>query len=103
VPRISLKVGSITDVIQGPGTDELQKEFDQKSGEEVIQMAGPMTSSKKTRGNAAFRLETLVTASRNRLDLYLLAVNDFEDGSGEYKGAVYESIYRAEVARSRGH
>ena len=102
VPRISLKVGSITDVIQGPGTDKLREEFDQKSEEQLIQMAGPMTPSKETRGYAAFRLETMVTGSRNRIDLYLLALNDFEDGSGEYKGAVYQSIYRAELARSHG-
>src|SRR5712692_8559195 len=36
VPRISLKVGSITDVIQGPGTDKLREEFDQKSEEQLI-------------------------------------------------------------------
>ena len=102
VPRISLKVGSITDVIQGPGTDKLREEFDQKSEEQLIQMAGPMTPSKETRGYAAFRLETLVAGSKNRVDLYLLALNDFEDGSGEYKGAIYQSIYRAELAGSRG-
>lgn len=102
VPRISLKVGSIIDVIQGPGANKLREEFDQKTEEQLIQMAGPMTASKETRGYAALRLETLVTKSKNRIDLYLLALNDFEDGSGEYKGAVYESIYRAELARSRG-
>jgi hypothetical protein len=103
VSRISLKRGSITDVIQGPGVEKLQKEFDGKSEEQIIQMAGPMTPSKETRMNAAFRLETLVTESKNRLDLYLLALNDFEDGSGEYKGAVYQAIYRAELAKTRGN
>ncbi len=102
VPRMNLKAGSITDVIQGHGTDKLREEFEQKSEEQLIQMAGPMTPSKETRTNAAFRLETLITGSKNRIDLYLLALNDFEDGSGEYKGAVYQSIYRAELARSRG-
>jgi hypothetical protein len=102
VSRISLKRGSITDVIQGPGVEKLEKEFDGKSEEQIIQMAGPMTSSKETRMNAAFRLETLVTDSKNRIDLYLLALNDFEDGSGEYKGAVYQSIYRAELAKTQG-
>jgi hypothetical protein len=29
-------------------------------------------------------------------------LDDFEDDSGEYNGAVYKSIYRAELARSRG-
>jgi len=102
VPLIQLKVGSIADVIQGPGTDKRREEFDHKSEEQLIQMAGPMTPSKETRGNAAFRLQTLVTGSKNRIDLYLLALNDFEDGSSEYKGAVYESIYRAELAKSHG-
>jgi hypothetical protein len=102
VPLIKLRVGSIADVIQGPGTDKLREEFDHKSEEQLIQMAGPITPSKETRGNAAFRLETLVTSSKNRIDLYLLALNDFEDASGEYKGAVYQSIYRAELAKARG-
>jgi hypothetical protein len=63
----------------------------QKDSQQIIQMAGPGTPSKETRGKAAFRLETLVTGNKNRIDL---ALNDFEDGSGEYKGAVYQSIYR---------
>ena len=65
-------------------------------------MSGPTTPSEETRGYAAFRLETLVTGSKDWVELYLLALNDFEDGSGEYKGAVYQSIYRAEPAKSRG-
>jgi len=43
----------------------------------------------------------LVTESKNRVDLYLLALNDFEDGSSEYKDAIYQSIYRAELAKKR--
>jgi hypothetical protein len=102
VSRISLKRRLITDVIQGPGVEKLEKEFGSRSEEQIIQMAGPMTSSQETRMNAAFWLETLVTESKNRIDLYLLALNDFEDGSGEYKGAVYQAIYRAELAKMRG-
>jgi len=102
VSRISLKRRLITDVIQGPGVEKLEKEFEGRSEEQIIQMAGPMTSSQETRMNASFWLETLVTESKNRIDLYLLALNDFEDGSGEYKGAVYQSIYRAELAKMRG-
>lgn len=102
MPRVSLKVGSIADVIQGPGTEKLQMEFDGKSEEQIIHVAGPMTQSKETRTYAAFRLQTLVTGSKNRIELYLLALNDFEDGSGEYKGAVYQSIYRAELAKVHG-
>jgi hypothetical protein len=102
VPHIDLKVGRIEDQVQGPILEKLHKQTDGKSEEQIIQMAGPTTQSVEDRVNAAFRLETLVTTSKNRIDLYLLALNDFEDGSGEYKGAIYEAIYRAELARVRG-
>jgi hypothetical protein len=103
VSRITLKKRPITDVIQGPGVEKLEKEFDGRSEEQIIQTAGPMTSSQETRMTAAFWLETLVTESKNRIDLYLLALNDFEDGSGEYKGAVYQAIYRSELAKTPGN
>jgi hypothetical protein len=102
VSRISLKVGSITDQVQGPEVEKLRKEFDGKSEEQLIQIAGPSTPSKETRTYAAFWLETRVTGSENLINLYLLALNDFEDASGEYKGAVYQSIYRAELAKTHG-
>jgi hypothetical protein len=102
VPRISLKIGLIEDVVQGPGLEEHRKEIEGKTEEQLLQMAGPMTSSIETRMFAAFRLETLITRSKNRIDLCLLALNDFEDGSGEYRSAVYESIYRAELAMAHG-
>ena len=100
--RISLKVGAIEDVVHGPGLERQRNEIEGKTEEELIQMAGPMTQSTETRMFAAFRLETLIADSKNRIDLYLLALNDFEDASGEYRGAVHESIYRAELARARG-
>ncbi|HXX17822.1 MAG TPA: hypothetical protein VEJ46_00320 [Candidatus Acidoferrum sp.] len=102
VSHISLKIGSIDDVVQGPQLEEHWKEIEGKNEEQLIQLAGPMTASLKTRMFAAFRLETLVHESRNRIDLYMLALNDFQDGSGEYRDAVYNSIYRAEAARARG-
>jgi hypothetical protein len=102
VPRISLQVGSIEDQVQGPVPEKHRKEIEGKTEEQIIQMAGPTNPSIEARVIAAFRLETLVTSSKNRIDLYLLALNDFEDGSGEYKGAVYQSIYRAELAKLRG-
>jgi hypothetical protein len=98
MPRISLKPGRIEDVVQGPGLEEHRKEIEGKTEEELIYLAGPMTSSLDTRMYAAFRLQTLVSESKNRIDLYLLALNDFEDASSEYRGAVYQSIYRAELA-----
>ena len=98
MPRISLKTGRIEDVVQGPGLEEHRKEIEGKTEEELIYLAGPMTSSLDTRMYAAFRLQTLVSESKNRIDLYLLALNDFEDASSEYRGAVYQSIYRAELA-----
>ena len=100
--RMSLRVGSITDVAQGPGIDKIKRDFDAKTEEELIQLAGPTTESRETRALAAFRLETLVSTSRNRIDLYLLALNDFNDASGEYRGAIYQAIYRAELAKAQG-
>ena len=64
-------------------------------------MAGPKSVSIDTRLFAAYRLETLVTDSRNRIALYLLAFNEVGDASGEYREAVYRAIYRAELAKMR--
>ena len=102
MPRISLKVGSIEDVTQGPGLEEHRSQIAGKTEDELIKLAGPMTGSQETRMYAALRLETLVSKSKNRIEFYLLALNDFEDGSGEYKSAIYQSIYRAELAKVRG-
>jgi len=39
---------------------------------------------------------------KSLIDLYLLAMNDIRnDASGEYRSAIYESIYRAELAKAR--
>jgi hypothetical protein len=99
--RINLKAGSIEEVVQGPEVEKYRKEFAGKTEEQLIQLAGPMTTSQETRMFAAFRLETLVSGSKNRIELYLLALNDFQDGSSEYRDAVYQSIYRAELAKVR--
>jgi hypothetical protein len=101
VPRLSLKVGSIDDVVQGPALEEHRKELEGKTEEELIRMAGPATKSIDTRLFAAYRLETLVADSRNRIELYLLVLNEVRDASGEYRDAVYQAIYRAEVAKAR--
>jgi hypothetical protein len=100
--QTSIKVGSIEDAVQGPGVEKYRKEFAIKTEEQLIQLAGPMTTSLETRMFAAHRLETLVSGSKNRIELYLLALNDFQDGSSEYRDAVYQSIYRAELAKARG-
>jgi len=98
MPRISLKSGTIDDVVQGPGVEKHRKEIAGKTEEELIRLAGPMTSSGETRTFAAYALETSVSGSKNRIELYLLALNDFEDASSEYREAVYQSIFRAELA-----
>jgi len=95
-------VGSIDDVVQGPALEEHRKEIEGKTEEQLIQLAGPATSSEETRIFAADRLGTLVSESKNRFELYLLVMNDFEDASSEYRSAVYESIYRAELAKAQG-
>lgn len=101
VSCLSLKVGSIEDVVQGPALEEHKKEIEGKTEEQLIQMAGPTSKSIDTRLFAAYRLQTLVTDSRNRIELYLLALNEVRDASGEYRDAVYQAIYRAELAKAR--
>jgi hypothetical protein len=100
VPHIALQAGSINDVVQGPALEQHRKEIEGKTEEQLIQLAGPSAPS-ETRLFAAFQLETSVVNSKNRIDLYLLAMNDIRtDASGEYRGAIYESIYRAELANA---
>lgn len=101
VSRLTLRIESLDDVVQGPALEEHRKELQGKSEEELIQMAGPKSVSIDTRLFAAYRLETLVTDSRNRIALYLLAFNEVGDASGEYREAVYRAIYRAELAKMR--
>lgn len=102
VRGIVLQTRPIDDVVQGPGLERHRKEIEGKTEEQLIRMAGPSTPSYEVRLFAAYRLETSVLRSKNRIGLYLLAINDVDDSSGEYRGAVYESIYRAELARVRG-
>jgi len=98
MPRIGLKPGTIEDVVQGPGVEKHRQEIAGKTEEELIRLAGPMTSSGETRTFAAYALETSVSGSKNLIELYLLALNDFEDATSEYREAVYQSIFRAELA-----
>jgi len=102
VSRLTLTVEPLEDVVQGPALEKHRKEIQGKNEEELIQMAGPTSGSIDTRLFAAYRLETLVTDSRNRIDLYLLAFNEVGDASGEYREAVYLAIYRAELAKMQG-
>jgi len=101
VSRLTLKAGSIDDVVQGPALERHRKELEGKTEEQLIQLAGPNSRSIDTRLFAAYRLETLVTDSKNRIELYLLALNEVQDDSGEYRAAVYQAIYRAELAKAR--
>ena len=101
VSHLTLKVESLEDVVQGPGVEKHKKELEGKTEEELIQMASPASKSYESRLFAAFRLETLVTDSRNRVELYLLALNEVRDASEEYRYAVYQAIYRAELAKAR--
>ena len=101
VSKLTLTVEPLEDVVQGPSLEKHRKEIQGKNEEELIQMAGPTSGSIDTRLFAAYRLETLATDSRNRIELYLLAFNEVSDGSGEYREAVYQAIYRAELAKMR--
>lgn len=102
VSKLTLKVEPLENVIQGPALEKHRKEIQGKNEDELIHMAGPTSGSIDTRLFAAYRLETLVTDSRNRIELYLLAFNEVRDASGEYREAVYQAIYRAELAKMQG-
>src|SRR5438270_1362872 len=91
--RLNLKTGSLGYVVQGPAVEKHRAEIEGKTEEDLIRLAGPTTPSLETRLLAAFQLENSVSASKNRINLYLLALNEFKDASGEYRTAVYESIY----------
>ena len=44
-----------------------------------------------------------VELDKNRLELYLLAINEGQPGaSHEYRSSVCQAIYRAETAKARG-
>jgi hypothetical protein len=101
VSSLKLKVGRIDDVVQGPWLEERRKEIEGKTEEELIRMAGPTGKSPDTRQLAADRLETLITSDKNRIELYLLALNEIRDASGEYRDSIYQAIYRAELAHKR--
>jgi hypothetical protein len=101
VPSITLQTKPIEDVVQGPSLERHRGEIEGKTEDQLIQIAGPRTPSADTRLLAALKLETSVSTSKNLIDLYLLAMNDIQDdASGEYRSAVYESIYRAELAKA---
>ena len=87
--------------MQGPALEKRRREIEGKTEEELIEMAGPTTRSIDTRLFAAYRLETLVTDDKNRIELYLLALNKVLDRSGEYRDAIYQAIYRAALAKAR--
>lgn len=101
VSQITLEVGNIDDVVQGPIVEEHRKEMQAKTEEQLIRMAGPSNRSYDMRLLAAEWLQTLVTTSTNRVDLYLLAINEVRDASEEYRSAVYAAIYRAEKANKQ--
>lgn len=102
VANSTLQTRPIEDVVQGPSLERHRGEIDGKTEAQLIQTAGPRTPSVDTRLLAALKLETSVSTSKNLIDLYMLALNDIQDdASGEYRSAVYESIYRAELAKAR--
>src|SRR4029079_13030119 len=79
VPRLTLEKRPVEEVVQGALLQEHKKEIEGKTEEELIQMAGPATASIDTRLIAVYELEVSVSRSNNRLDIYLLAINDIRD------------------------
>jgi hypothetical protein len=91
------------EVTQGPAGQAHKAEIEGKTEEQLIEMAGPATSSLDTRKFAALALKSSVSRSKNRVDIYLLAMNDVEDdASGEYLDAIYTAAYRAELGGAKG-
>src|SRR6266480_5424085 len=90
--RISLRPTPIEEKVSGPRLEQHRKEIEGKTEEQLIELAGPMTSSLESRSFAAFAFEASVSTSANRIALYLLAMNNCrEDVSSEYLGAIYEA------------
>jgi hypothetical protein len=103
VAKMKLEVRRIDELVSGPGFERRRKEVEGKSEEELIRLAGPGAGRGAPREFAAIALQASVVTSRNRLELYLLAINEGRPGaSHEYRSSVYQAIYRAETARARG-
>jgi hypothetical protein len=103
VPRLTLEKRPLEEVVEGPWLQDHKKEIEGKIEEELIEMAGPATASIDARQLAVYELEVSIARSKNRLDIYLLAMNDIQDtASREYLGAVHTAAFRAELARAKG-
>jgi hypothetical protein len=103
VPRLTLEKRPLEEVVEGPWLQEHKKEIEGKTEEELIEMAGPATASIDARQLAVYELEVSLSRSKNRLDIYLLAMNDIQDtASREYLAAVHTAAFRAELARVKG-
>ena len=106
VQQLRLEPQSPDPWVRSSRTMEAQWERMQRYTEDqLIRVAGPDTppTEWEARFVAVVALAATVTTSRNRIELYLLAMNDNEyDASGEYRGAVIGAILRAEVAKARG-
>lgn len=104
VSHTSLEIRPLDSLVQGPApaVERHRKSIEGKSEEELIKMAGP-TSYDEPGWLAALALQGSVTTSKNRIELYLLLMNESKaDASSEYRRSIYEAIYRAETARARG-
>lgn len=103
VSKTDLRPRPIETLVQGPAVDRHRNEIEGKSEEELIHMAGPVSPPRAPRWLAAFALQASVATSKNRIALYVLLLNDLEaDASDEYRGSIYQAIYRAETAKARG-
>ena len=103
VPRLTLEKRPVEEVVGGPWLQEHKKEIEGKTEEELIEMAGPATASIDARELAAHELEVSISRSKNRVDIYLLAMNDIQDDAPrEYLAAVHTAAFRAELARAKG-
>jgi hypothetical protein len=100
MPRVSLDVRPIDKVVQGPAVERHRKAIEGKTEEQLIEMAASRDGAGWL---APFALESSVATSKSRIELFLLLMNESRsDASKEYRGSIYQAIYRAETAKARG-
>jgi len=98
--EIRLDSQPLDSVVQGPAVERNRKNIEGKSEEQLIAMAEALPSEGVPVWLVAAALETSVASSKNRIELYVLLMNEPEDdASREFRGAVYHAIYRAERAK----
>ena len=101
VKNISLEKESARKYVSGPRSDQILQAYESLTTEQLVELAGPYNEDYDSRFYAAFILSYFVDNDEHILRLYWSAIKEVYGASGQYRGAIYEAIYRAETARSR--